>query len=97
MPPRPIRWGWRKPSGPCRHAGRRALLRQDAATAKAYRVHGNYIVAERLVGQGLRGPQTGYLDKASEVPAYVGLAALGGIEGTGGNPEPAAPWPPSVT
>jgi para-nitrobenzyl esterase len=29
--------------------------------------------------------QIGYLDKASEVPDYVGLAALGGIEGTGGN------------
>lgn len=30
--------------------------------------------------------QTGYLDKASEVPAYIGLADLGGLEGNSGNP-----------
>ena len=61
------------------------FFRQDAATAKAYRVHANYIVAAGSSAGAFIALQIGYLDKASEVPGYVGLAALGGIEGTGGN------------
>ncbi|MDJ0366081.1 carboxylesterase family protein [Hymenobacter sp. H14-R3] len=62
------------------------FFRQDAATAKAYRVYANYLVAAGSSAGAFIALQIGYLDKASEVPAYVGLAALGGIEGTGGNP-----------
>jgi len=61
------------------------FFRQDAATAKTYRVHSNYIVVGGSSAGAFIALQTGYLDKASEVPAYVGLAALGGLEGTGGN------------
>ncbi|RZK49615.1 MAG: alpha/beta hydrolase, partial [Hymenobacter sp.] len=61
------------------------FFRQDAATAKTYRVYANYIVAAGSSAGAFIALQIGYLDKASEVPAYVGLAALGGIEGTGGN------------
>jgi para-nitrobenzyl esterase len=62
------------------------FFRQDAATAKAYRVHASYIVAAGSSAGAFIALEMGYLDKASEVPAYVGLAALGGIEGTSGNP-----------
>ena len=62
------------------------FFRQDAATAKTYRVHSNYIVAAGSSAGAFMALQTAYLDKASEVPAYVGLAALGGLEGSGGNP-----------
>ncbi|TDN39768.1 hypothetical protein E4631_09175 [Hymenobacter sp. UV11] len=61
------------------------FFRQDAATAKAYRVHSSYIVVGGSSAGAFAALETGYLDKASEVPAYVGLAALGGIEGNGGN------------
>ncbi|RZK56341.1 MAG: alpha/beta hydrolase, partial [Hymenobacter sp.] len=61
------------------------FFRQDAATAKAYRVHANYIMAAGSSAGAFIALQIGYLDKASEVPGYVGLAALGGIEGNGGN------------
>ena len=61
------------------------FLRHDAATANTYRIHASYIVAGGSSAGAFAALETGYLDKASEVPAYVGLAALGGIEGTGGN------------
>lgn len=61
------------------------FFRQDAATAKTYRVYSNYIVAAGSSAGAFIALETGYLDKASEVPTYIGLAALGGIEGTSGN------------
>jgi para-nitrobenzyl esterase len=61
------------------------FFRNDAATSKTYRVYSNYIVAAGSSAGAFIALETGYLDKPSEVPAYVGLAALGGIEGTGGN------------
>lgn len=62
------------------------FFRQDAATAKTYRVHSSYIVVGGSSAGAFMALQVGYLDKASEVPAYVGLADLGGIEGSSGNP-----------
>ncbi|MVN76543.1 carboxylesterase family protein [Hymenobacter sp. HMF4947] len=62
------------------------FFRNDAATTKTYRVYSNYIVAGGSSAGAFMALQVGYLDKVSEVPAYVGIAALGGLEGTGGNP-----------
>ena len=62
------------------------FFRQDAATTKTYRVYSNYIVAAGSSAGAFMALEAGYLDKASEVPAYVDLAALGGIEGSSGNP-----------
>ena len=62
------------------------FFRQDAATAKAYRVYSNYIVAAGSSAGAFIALETGYLDKASEVPDYEGLASLGGIEGASGTP-----------
>lgn len=69
------------------------FFRQDAATAKAYRVHANYIVVGGSSAGAFMALETGYLDKDAEVPAYVGIAALGGVEGQSGNPGyPSAPF-----
>lgn len=62
------------------------FLRKDAATTNTYRVNPAYIVAGGSSAGAFMALEIGYLDKASEVPAYVGLAALGGIEGSSGNP-----------
>ncbi|MET4076596.1 alpha/beta hydrolase fold domain-containing protein [Hymenobacter sp. UYCo722] len=61
-------------------------FRKDAATTNMYKVNPAYIVAGGSSAGAFMALEIGYLDKASEVPAYVGLAALGGIEGNSGNP-----------
>ncbi|OGX92043.1 alpha/beta hydrolase fold domain-containing protein [Hymenobacter coccineus] len=62
------------------------FFRKDAATTKTYRVHADYIAVGGSSAGAFMALETGYLDKASEVPAYVGLAALGGVDGQSGNP-----------
>ncbi|MGI4870405.1 MAG: T9SS type A sorting domain-containing protein [Janthinobacterium lividum] len=62
------------------------FFRQDAATTKTYRVFSSYIIVAGSSAGAFAALETGYLDKISEVPAYVNLAALGGIEGSSGNP-----------
>jgi len=62
------------------------FFRRDAATANAYRVQPSYIAVGGSSAGAFAALEVGYLDKAAEVPAYVGLAALGGIEGQSGNP-----------
>ncbi len=62
------------------------FFRRDAATTRAYRVFSNYIIVSGSSAGAFAALETGYLDKASEVPSYLDLAALGGIEGTSGNP-----------
>ena len=62
------------------------FFRQDAATGKLYRAHPGYITVGGSSAGAFAALQVGYLDKATEVPGYVGLAGLGGIEGQSGNP-----------
>ena len=62
------------------------FFRKDAATTNTYRVSPAYIVAGGSSAGAFMALEIGYLDKANEVPAYVGLAGLGGIEGSSGNP-----------
>ncbi len=66
------------------------FFRKDAASAKTYRVHPGYIAAGGSSAGAFMALEVGYLDKASEVPAYLDLAALGGIEGQSGNPGPSS-------
>lgn len=61
------------------------FFRHDAATARRFRVHPEYVFVGGSSAGGFMALQTGYLNKASEVPAYLGLADLGGLEGTGGH------------
>ena len=62
------------------------FFRKDAATTNTYKVNPSYIATGGSSAGAFMALEIGYLDKASEVPAYVGLAALGGIEGSSGNP-----------
>ncbi|RSK37161.1 alpha/beta hydrolase fold domain-containing protein [Hymenobacter metallilatus] len=62
------------------------FFRRDAATSKTYRIHPDFIYAGGSSAGAFMALQTGYLDKDSEVPAYIGVAALGGLEGSSGNP-----------
>jgi len=62
------------------------FFRADAAGANVYRASASRIVVGGSSAGAFAALEVGYLDKASEVPTYVGLAALGGIEGSGGNP-----------
>ena len=62
------------------------FFRKDAATINTYRVSPGYIAVGGSSAGAFAALGVGYLDKVSEVPAYVGIAALGGIEGVSGNP-----------
>ncbi|TGD81482.1 alpha/beta hydrolase fold domain-containing protein [Hymenobacter wooponensis] len=62
------------------------FFRQDAATAKAYRIHPDFIYVGGSSAGAVAALEAAYLDKDAEVPAYIGLAALGGLEGDSGNP-----------
>ena len=60
-------------------------FRQDAAGPKTYRINSSYVIAAGSSAGAFAALEAGYLDKASEVPSYINLAALGGIEGNSGN------------
>ena len=62
------------------------FFRADAAGANLYRASASRIAVGGSSAGAFAALEVGYLDKASEVPAYVDLAGLGGIEGTSGNP-----------
>ena len=62
------------------------FFRKDAATANTYRVNSGYVMVGGSSAGAFAALEVGYLDKTAEVPAYVGLAALGGVEGVSGNP-----------
>ena len=48
-------------------------------------MHASYIAVGGSSAGVFIALETGYLDEASEVPIYVGLAALGGVDGQSGN------------
>ncbi|OWP64957.1 hypothetical protein CDA63_00950 [Hymenobacter amundsenii] len=61
------------------------FFRHDAATARRFRLDGRYIFVGGSSAGAFMALQTAYLDKAAEVPVYLNLAALGGLEGSGGH------------
>ena len=62
------------------------FFRKDAAAANTYRANPSYIVVGGSSAGAFAALGVGYIDKASEVPAYADIAGLGGIEGASGNP-----------
>ncbi|TGE09886.1 alpha/beta hydrolase fold domain-containing protein [Hymenobacter fodinae] len=62
------------------------FFRQDAATTKTYRIHPDFIYVGGTSAGAVTALETAYLDKEAEVPTYIGLATLGGLEGSSGNP-----------
>ncbi|MBF9238563.1 carboxylesterase family protein [Hymenobacter sp. BT683] len=63
------------------------FFRKDAATDNTYRVSPSRIVVGGASAGAFMALAVGYLDKVSEVPASVNVAAMGGIEGMSGNPD----------
>ena len=61
------------------------FFRQDAATTNAYRIHPDYIFAGGSSAGAFTALHLAYLDSA-EVPAYLNVASLGGLDGNSGNP-----------
>ena len=61
------------------------FFRHDAAKTKRFRVHPGFVFVGGSSAGGFMALQAGYLNKASEVPAYLNLADLGGLEGNGGH------------
>ena len=62
------------------------FFRKDAATTNTYRVNPGYVIVGGSSAGAFAALEVGYLDKVAEVPGYVGIAALGGVEGVSGNP-----------
>jgi acetyl esterase/lipase len=62
------------------------FFRKDAATTNTYRIHPSYITVGGSSAGAFAALEVGYLDKASEAPAYADIAGLGGVEGQSGNP-----------
>ena len=62
------------------------FFRQDAAGANIYRASPSRVVVGGASAGAFMALEVGYLNKVSEVPSDVDIAALGGIEGQSGNP-----------
>ncbi|QJX46262.1 alpha/beta hydrolase fold domain-containing protein [Hymenobacter taeanensis] len=62
------------------------FFRKDAAASKSYRIHSDFIYVGGTSAGAVTALETAYLDKDAEVPTYIGLAGLGGLEGSSGNP-----------
>jgi len=61
------------------------FFRQSHATGNAYRIHPDYIFAGGSSAGAFTALQLAYMD-STEVPAFLNVANLGGLEGTSGNP-----------
>ena len=62
------------------------FFRHDAATARRFRVHPQYVFVGGSSAGAFMALQTAYLNKTREVPAYLDVADLGGLEGRDGHP-----------
>ncbi len=62
------------------------FFRQDALGANTYKTHPNYVYAGGVSAGAFMGLHLAYLDKIAEVPTWVNIASLGGIDGNSGNP-----------
>lgn len=62
------------------------FFRQDAATANTYRIDPDMIFCGGSSAGAFCALHLGYLDQPSELPSTIDTVALGGMEGTSGNP-----------
>jgi len=62
------------------------FFRQDAATTNTYKIHPDYIFAGGSSAGAFMSLHLAYLDKLSEVPTWIDINSLGGLEGNSGNP-----------
>jgi hypothetical protein len=54
--------------------------------SNTYKTHPNYVFAGGVSAGAFMGLHLAYLDKLSEVPSWVNIASLGGLDGNSGNP-----------
>ncbi|MCC7301420.1 MAG: T9SS type A sorting domain-containing protein [Bacteroidia bacterium] len=62
------------------------FFRQDAMGANLYKTHPNYVFAGGVSAGAFMGLHLAYLDQVSEVPTWINLSTIGGLEGNSGNP-----------
>ncbi|MEX2590505.1 MAG: T9SS type A sorting domain-containing protein [Chitinophagales bacterium] len=64
------------------------FFRQDAATVDTFNIDPDRIIIGGVSAGAISAIQAAYLDKESEIPAYLygDTAGLGGVEGNSGNP-----------
>lgn len=62
------------------------FFRKDAATTNTYKIDPNFIFVGGYSAGAIMGVQYAYMDHPSEIPAAIDTVALGGLEGTSGNP-----------
>jgi hypothetical protein len=62
------------------------FFRKDAATTNLYRIDPLFIFAGGSSAGAFMSLHLAYLDKDAEVPTWVNIASLGGLEGNSGNP-----------
>src|SRR5207248_3254542 len=62
------------------------FFRKDAATVQKYRTHPSYIFAAGSSAGAFMALHHAYLNKVSEVPTWVNLASIDGLDGNSGNP-----------
>jgi acetyl esterase/lipase len=62
------------------------FFRKDAATTNLYRIDPLYIFGGGSSAGAFTSLHLAYLDKLSEVPSWVNIVSLGGLDGNSGNP-----------
>jgi poly(3-hydroxybutyrate) depolymerase len=63
------------------------FFRKDALTnGNTYRIQPNYIFAGGSSAGAFMGLHLAYLDKNSEIPSWINISTLGGLDGNSGNP-----------
>ena len=61
-------------------------FRKDAATSNLYKIHSNYVFAGGSSAGAFMSLHLAYMDKVAEVPVYVNINNMGGIDGISGSP-----------
>jgi acetyl esterase/lipase len=62
------------------------FFRYDFFQYNTYKIHPNYIFAGGSSAGAFMGLHLAYLDKVSEVPSWINLNQMGGLDGNSGNP-----------
>lgn len=62
------------------------FFRKDFATSNTYKIQPNYVFAGGSSAGAFMALHLAYLTQTSEVPSYVNISSMGGLEGTSGNP-----------
>ena len=62
------------------------FFRQDAYTTNTYKIDTNFIFVGGTSAGAFMGVHLAYLNQTSEVPTWINITSMGGLEGNSGNP-----------